>query len=72
VITSLESINQLIFVMVMGTVLSEVWTEFLSIIYMNLGFKGLNEATTTSAHTVYILQSSFHFTFQILLAEKKI
>jgi hypothetical protein len=38
---SLNSINQLIFVIVKCGVLSEVRTEFLNIIWMCFGFKGL-------------------------------
>jgi hypothetical protein len=41
-ITSLNSVNQLIFVMVKCGVLFEVRTEFLNIIYTSFGFKGLN------------------------------
>jgi hypothetical protein len=39
---SLNSVNQLIFVMVKCGVLFEVRTEFLNIIYASFGFKGLN------------------------------
>jgi hypothetical protein len=39
-ITSLNNVNQLIFVMVKRGVLSEVRTEFLNIIPMSFGFKG--------------------------------
>jgi hypothetical protein len=40
-ITSLNNINQLIFVMMKCGVLFEVRTEFLNIIYTNFGFKVL-------------------------------
>jgi hypothetical protein len=40
-INSLNSINQLSFVMVKCDVLFEVWTELLSIIKMSVSFKGL-------------------------------
>jgi hypothetical protein len=40
-ITSLSSVNQLIFVMVKYGVLFEVRTEFLNIIYTSFGFRGL-------------------------------
>jgi hypothetical protein len=43
-IISLNSINQLIFMMVMYCVFFEVWTEFLNNICMSFGFKGLNLA----------------------------
>jgi hypothetical protein len=43
VIISLNSINQLIFVMVMCGVLFKVRTKFLNIIYTSFGFKGLNK-----------------------------
>jgi hypothetical protein len=42
VIISLNSINQLIFVMVKCDVLFEVRTEFLNIILTSFSFKGLN------------------------------
>jgi hypothetical protein len=40
-ITSLNSVNQLIFVMVKCGVLFEVQTGFLNIIWTSFGFKGL-------------------------------
>jgi hypothetical protein len=40
-ITSLNSVNQLIFVIVKCGVLFEVRTEFLNVIYTSFGFKGL-------------------------------
>jgi hypothetical protein len=40
-IISLNSINQLIFVMVKCGIVFEVWAEFLNIIYMSVGLKGL-------------------------------
>jgi hypothetical protein len=42
-IISLNSINQLIFVMVESCVFSEVQAEFLNIIYVSFGFNGLIE-----------------------------
>jgi hypothetical protein len=42
VIISLNSVNQLIFVMVKCSVLFEVRTEFLNNIYATFVFKGLN------------------------------
>jgi hypothetical protein len=44
----LSSINQLIFVMVTGCVFFAVRTEFLNIVYISLGFRGLNELTPIS------------------------
>jgi hypothetical protein len=41
-IISLNSVNQLIFVMAKCGVLFEVRTEFLNSIYTTFGFKGLN------------------------------
>jgi hypothetical protein len=43
-IISLNSVNQLIFVMVKYGVLFEVRTEFLNVIYTSLGFKGIIKA----------------------------
>jgi hypothetical protein len=40
---SLNSVNQLVFVMVKCGVLFEVRTEFLNVIYTSFGFKGLND-----------------------------
>jgi hypothetical protein len=45
-IISLNSINQLIFVMVTGCVLFEVRTEFLNIICTSFGLEGLNLMVT--------------------------
>jgi hypothetical protein len=46
VIISLNIVTQLIFVMVKCGVLSEVRTEFLSIIYTSFDFKGLSRIYT--------------------------
>jgi hypothetical protein len=44
---SLNSVNQLIFVMVKRGVFFAVRTEFLNIIYASFGFKGLKRRTKT-------------------------
>jgi hypothetical protein len=46
-IISLNSVNQLIFVMVKSCVFFAVRTEFLNIIYTNFGFKGLKDNVKT-------------------------
>jgi hypothetical protein len=42
-ILTINSVNQLIFLMVKYGVFFKVRTEFLNIIFTNFGFKGLNE-----------------------------
>jgi hypothetical protein len=49
-IISLNSISKLIFAMVKCGVIFELRTELLSIIYMRLGFEGLNIYCTRSLH----------------------
>jgi len=49
VIVSLNSVNQLIFVMVKCGVLFEVRTEFLNVILTSFGFKGLNSVISTTS-----------------------
>jgi hypothetical protein len=47
------SVNQLMFVTVMGSVLFEVWPGFLNIIYMCFGFTGRNIGQGEAQHRKY-------------------
>jgi hypothetical protein len=58
-IISLNSINQLMFVMVKCYVLLEVWTEFLNIIYTSFGSKGLNAVVLYVLLFLYVCLGSW-------------